>query len=124
MRKLTSALLLIIAWLAATISHAAAPADQAEIKRLLYVAVPGIRNDLAYGGHGILVFDIDHGHKFVRRIAAGGLNAKGEPLNVKGVCASAATGRLYVSTLEYLTCYDLASDKQLWEKRYDGGCDR
>ena len=27
--------------------------------RLLYVASPGIRNELAYGGHGLLVFDIN-----------------------------------------------------------------
>ena len=31
-------------------------------RRLLYVAEPGIRNYLEYGGHGLLVFDIDHGH--------------------------------------------------------------
>ncbi|MFO1020038.1 MAG: hypothetical protein U0903_05005 [Planctomycetales bacterium] len=35
---------------------------------MLYVAVPGIRNYLEFGGHGIVVFDIDNGHKFVRRI--------------------------------------------------------
>jgi hypothetical protein len=28
--------------------------------RRLYVAVPGIRDYLEYGGHGLLVFDIDH----------------------------------------------------------------
>ena len=27
-------------------------------KRLLYVAVPGVRNYLEYGGHGILVYDV------------------------------------------------------------------
>src|SRR5688500_9246608 len=41
--------------------------------RLLYVAAPGIRNYLEYGGHGILVFNIDDGHKFVRRIPSAGL---------------------------------------------------
>jgi DNA-binding beta-propeller fold protein YncE len=93
-------------------------------RRLLYVAVPGIRNYLEYGGHGVLVFDIDQGHKFVRRIAAGGLNGEGKPMNVKGVVASAATRRLYVSTLTSLTCFDLLTDKILWEKSYEGGCDR
>src|SRR5207249_3470644 len=86
--------------------------------------VPGIRDYLEYGGHGVLVFDIDHGHRFVKRIPARGLDEHGKPLNVKGVCASAATRRLYVSTLRYLTCFDLASEKILWEKEYDGGCDR
>jgi DNA-binding beta-propeller fold protein YncE len=92
--------------------------------RLLYVAEPGVRDYLEFGGHGVLVFDIDAGHKFVRRIPARGLDASGKPMNVKGVCACAATGRLYVSSLKTLTCFDLASDKVLWEKSYDGGCDR
>lgn len=99
---------------------AVSAADQ----RYLYVAVPGIRNYLERGGHGVLVFDIDRGHAFVRRIPARGLNAEGKPLNVKGVVASAATGRLYVSTLQFVTCFDLRTDKILWEKAYDGGCDR
>lgn len=93
-------------------------------RRMLYVAVPGIRNYLEYGGHGVLVFDVDQGHKFVRRIAAGGLTGEGKPMNVKGVAASAATRRLYVSTLTSLTCYDLLTDKILWENAYEGGCDR
>jgi DNA-binding beta-propeller fold protein YncE len=43
---------------------------------------------------------------------------------VKGVTANAATQRLYVSTLQKLTCFDLLTDKILWEKSYEGGCDR
>src|SRR5204863_1190540 len=90
---------------------------------LLYVAAPGIRDDLQYGGHGILVFNIDEGHKFVRRIASAGLD-KGKPMNVKGVCASQSLQRLYVSTLKTLMCFDLQTDKLVWEKAYEGGCDR
>src|SRR6185503_6590928 len=82
---------------------AANPGD----RRLLYVAVPGIRDYLERGGHGVLVFDIDRAHAFVKRIPAAGLGADKKPLNVKGVAASAATGRLYVSTLQFLTCFDL-----------------
>jgi DNA-binding beta-propeller fold protein YncE len=94
-------------------------------RRLLYVAVPGIRNYLEYGGHGVLVFDIGNGHEWVRRIAARGLDPRtGEPLNVKGIAASARTGRLYVSTTQSLQCFDLRTDALLWEKTYDGGCDR
>src|SRR3954470_17846657 len=92
--------------------------------RFLYVATPGIRDYLEYGGHGILVYDIDHGHQLVRRIASAGVDEKGKPINVKGSCASAATGRLYVSTLRTLMCFDLLTDKLLWEKTYEGGCDR
>src|SRR5262249_28482756 len=104
-------------------SLAAAPGKAAE-KRLLYVASPGIRNYLEYGGHGILVYDIDDGHRFVKRIPTAGLNQAGQPLNVKGVCASALTKRIYVSTLRTLTCLDLVTEKILWEKAYPGGCDR
>jgi DNA-binding beta-propeller fold protein YncE len=88
------------------------------------VAEPGIRDYLEYGGHGVLVFDIDNGHKFVRRIPMGGCDEKGKPLNVKGICASAETGRLYVSTLQHLICIDLTTDKVVWERKYEAGCDR
>src|SRR5439155_8555729 len=98
--------------------------SNAKEQHLLYVAEPGIRDDLKYGGHGILVFDIDHGHRFVRRIPSGGTNKIGKPLNVKGVCASQSLKRLYVSTIETLMSVDLANDELLWEKRYEGGCDR
>ncbi|MBI3878686.1 MAG: hypothetical protein HY301_01295 [Verrucomicrobia bacterium] len=93
-------------------------------RHLLYVAVPGIRNQLEFGGHGVLVFDMDRGHQFVKRIPAAGLDAKGVPVNVKGICASAPTQRLYVTTTNTLTCFDLVSEKILWEKPYEGGCDR
>ena len=69
--------------------------------------MPGIRNYLEYGGHGLLVFDVDDGHSFVKRIPIGGLGADGKPLNVKGVCASAETDRIYISTIETLMCLDL-----------------
>ena len=93
-------------------------------RRLLYVAVPGVRDLLEYGGHGILVFDIDQGHRFVKRIPTGGLNKEKKPLNVKGVCACSSTGRIYVSTLETLQSLDLVTEKLLWERSYEGGCDR
>ena len=93
-------------------------------RRLLYVAVPGIRNYLEYGGHGLLVFDIDQGHKFVRRIPTGGLNDQGVPDNVKGIAACAPTGRLYITTIRTMQCVDLRTDAVLWERSYEGGCDR
>jgi hypothetical protein len=99
-------------------------AHEKKLKRYLYVATPGIRNYLEYGGHGVLVFDIDDGHKFVQRIPFDGLDEQRRPLNVKGICASAATGRLYLTTLKHLICLDLVSRKVVWERRYDMGCDR
>jgi hypothetical protein len=113
----------LLAALCADELMAAAAAPSSE-RRLLYVAVPGIRDYLEYGGHGILVFAIDRDHAFVRRIPARGLGKDGKPLNVKGVAANTITARLYVSTLQFLTCFDLQTDKILWENSYEGGCDR
>jgi hypothetical protein len=107
----------------ATASAAGEPAAT-ETSRRLYVAEPGIRNYLEYGGHGLLVFDIDHGHRFIKRIRTAGLDAEGKPINVKGICASTRTKRLYISTIKQLMCLDLESEKLLWEKTYDAGCDR
>ncbi len=90
----------------------------------LYVATPGVRADVQYGGVGVLIFDIDDGHKFVRRIAVPGLGDEKHPEATKGICDSAVTGRLYVSTPKSLSCLDLSNDKLVWQKSYEGGCDR
>ena len=44
-------------------------------------------------GIGILVFDIDHGHRLLKRIPTLTAEPGQEPEAVKGICASAATGR-------------------------------
>src|SRR5215203_5865935 len=62
-------------------------------KHLLYAAVPGIRNYLDYGGIGLLVYDMDDGHRLLRRIPTFALEPGVQPENVKGIAASAATGR-------------------------------
>ncbi len=92
-------------------------------KRFLYVVCPGVRDYLQFGGAGILVFDIDRDHAFVKRIPtpASGLD---KPENIKGVVASAVAKRLYFTTLTKLYCLDLVSEKTVWEKKLDGGCDR
>jgi DNA-binding beta-propeller fold protein YncE len=96
----------------------------AETKRYLYVAVPGIRDYLGYGGHGILVFDIDNDHRFVKRIATKGLHPDGIPSNVKGIAVSVPLNSIFISTIESLQCIDLTTDKLVWEKKFEGGCDR
>jgi hypothetical protein len=125
-RLLFIALILALNASASRVSAEAAPSakPQPGEHRYLYAACPGIRDLLEYGGHGVLVFDVDDHFKFVRRIPFEGLKSDGKPDNVKGICASAATGRLYVSTIHALTCIDLLTDKVLWEKKYDGNCDR
>jgi DNA-binding beta-propeller fold protein YncE len=90
----------------------------------LYVAVPGIRDYLGYGGHGLLVFDMDHQHHFVKRIETRGFHPDGKPSNVKGIAVSIPLNSIYVSTIESLQRIDLTSGKIIWEKTLDGGCDR
>jgi sugar lactone lactonase YvrE len=90
--------------------------------RYLYVATPGIRNLLEFGGAGVLVFDLDREHKFVKRIETPHSQAE-KPDNVKGVCAS-TTGRLHFTTPKKLYCVDLLSERTLWEKELPQGCDR
>lgn len=111
---------------ASTANPVAGQEENRGTKRFLYVASPGVRDYVNWGGHGVLVFDMDDHHKFVKRLplAGYGVNASGKVLNVKGICACAATGRLYVSTLQHLICADLLADKVLWQKSFDFGCDR
>jgi DNA-binding beta-propeller fold protein YncE len=118
-------LFLLAVVVVAGVSAASSIADDSpKDRRFLYVAVPGIRNYLEFGGHGLLVFDIDDGHKLVRRIPTAGLDDNGKPRNVKGVCASAATKRVHISTTHTLMSLDLETDRLLWERPYEGGCDR
>src|ERR1700744_1655190 len=90
----------------------------------LYVAVPGIRDYMGYGGHGLLVFDIDHNHRFVRRIETRGFHPDKKPSNVKGIAVSIPLNSIYISTIETLQRIDLTTGEIIWEKTIDGGCDR
>ena len=99
-------------------------AQGAELRRYLYVAQPGIRNYTQYGGHGVIVYDIEKDYAFVRRMSFSGLKDDSTPDNVKGICGNASTGRLYVSTIKHLICIDLLTDDVLWERQYEFGCDR
>ncbi|MEO6286460.1 MAG: hypothetical protein ABIN80_26360 [Dyadobacter sp.] len=93
-------------------------------KRYLYVATPGIRDYLGYGGHGLLVFDMNDHHRFVKRISTKGLHPNGKPSNVKGIAVSIPLNSIYVSTIEGLQRIDLTTEKVVWEKTFEGGCDR
>jgi DNA-binding beta-propeller fold protein YncE len=116
-----------------------APRPQGQqTQRFLYAALPGVGggSNMSYGGAGILVFDIDHGHKFVKRVPLQGVppppdpNATGRGRGngqeaIKGIAAHAPTARLYVSTSRRVAAYDLLTDKLVWERRYeDRGTDR
>ncbi|MFO0810592.1 MAG: hypothetical protein U0746_18345 [Gemmataceae bacterium] len=111
-----------LAFLALLLTTSIVQADPGD-RRLLYVVSPGIRNYLEFGGAGILVFDIDDGHRFVKRIATTA-SREAKPDNIKGVVACAATHRLYFTTPKKLYCVDLASEQTLWEREPPQGCDR
>ncbi len=93
-----------------------AASGKALAKHYLYVATPGIRDYLGFGGHGLLVFDMDNQHRFVKRISTKGLHPNGKPSNVKGIAVSIPLNSIYVSTLESLQRIDLTTEKVVWEK--------
>ena len=93
-------------------------------RHLLYVAAPGIRNYVEHGGVGLLVFDMDAGHRFVKRIPTFEVAEGQVPENVKGIAANGETGRLYITTPKRVAAFDLATERMVWNRTYEGGCDR
>ncbi|HEX7980099.1 MAG TPA: hypothetical protein VF461_15930 [Gemmatimonadaceae bacterium] len=93
-------------------------------RHLLYVASPGVRNNTEYGGVGVLVFDIDSGYRFVRRIPTWPVVEGKDAENVKGIAASARTGRVYVTSRARIIAIDAVTGKTIWDKPYEGGTDR
>src|SRR5213595_174752 len=114
----------IVVALLLAVSTASVRMPAASEQHLLYVANPGTRNYVQYGGVGILVFDAANGYKFVRRIPTWDVPQGKEPENVKGVAASGKTGRVYVTSLNRMIAIDALSGKDIWDKTYEGGCDR
>jgi DNA-binding beta-propeller fold protein YncE len=112
------------AWCALAVFASPAALSQAGERHFLYVAEPGIRNYVEYGGVGVLVYDMDAGHRFVKRIPTFPEVAGQPPENVKGVAAHAATARLFVSTIKRVAAIDLNTEKMLWNRTYEGGADR
>jgi DNA-binding beta-propeller fold protein YncE len=122
-RRFAATLLALLAATAA--ARAEKPQDTGGSERsFLYVAVPGIRNYVEFGGIGLLVFDRDDGYKFVKRIPTWSVLSGEQPENVKGIAASARDGRIYVTTLKRIAAFDLVTEKKLWEQTPEGGCDR
>jgi DNA-binding beta-propeller fold protein YncE len=113
----------VFAIMIALVAIGSASAQEKKQQHYLYVVAPGIRNYLEHGGAGILVFDVANNHKFVKRIKTPA-SEEAKPINIKGVCGSAVTKRLYFSTLTKLYCVDLLTEKTLWEKALPDGCDR
>src|SRR5262245_51438637 len=99
------------------------PTAAQQPRRYLYVAVPGTESEAEYRGQpGILVFDVDDGHKFIRRIPTWPSAPDGQIESVRGIAADAKSGRLYVSTVKRLAAIDLMPAEFIWDKSYDGAC--
>src|SRR5919197_2238891 len=109
MRSRPSIIALALVALGATTQSSPFDADPRE-RQVLYVAVPGVRNYTEHGGVGVLVFDMDHGHRFVKRIPTIDTPSGQEAEAVKGVAASAKTGRLYVTTTKRIVAIDINTD--------------
>jgi DNA-binding beta-propeller fold protein YncE len=99
---------------------ASARAADDRLHRYLYAATPDGAQLESGSGMGILVFDIDDGFKFVRRIAVANLQG-----GVRGLTGCTATHSLYYScTDRRMGRFDLESEKVVWDQQYSGGCDR
>ena len=91
-----------------------------QTRRFLYASSPDGAQQDGRSGTGILVFDIDNGHKFVRRIELPSFKD-----GIRGLTGNAVNHCVYFSTTNRrLGCIDVETDKVVWEKQFDGGCDR
>ena len=92
-----------------------------ETKRYLYMSTPdGAQKEGRAEGAGILIFDIDDGHKLVRRIDIP-IFSEG----LRGFAGNLKTHSVYYSSTNHrLGAFDLETEKVVWEKTYDAGCDR
>jgi len=88
------------------------------LKRYLYMSTPDGAQS-GNSGKGILVFDLDDGHRFVRRISI--------PFKegLRGFCGNAKNHAVYYSsTSRILGAFDLEAEKVLWQRSYPAGIDR
>jgi DNA-binding beta-propeller fold protein YncE len=85
------------------IALALLPAAPSTVERRLYVA----------DASGLSVYDIDHGHRLLRKIEIPGSG------DYKGITASASLGRLYITShaADELIALDLVTEKEVWRKR-------
>jgi hypothetical protein len=114
MRRLTFSIAILV-------QIAAIAFGQSGTKRYLYLSMPDAsQKEGRSDPPGILVFDIDDGHKFVRRIEVPSFSE-----GLRGFAGSLKTHRVYFGTTNRrLGAFDLETEKVVWEKTYEAGCDR
>ena len=94
-------------------------ARAAEEKHYLYLTTPD-GAQVSGSGNGILVFDIEDGHRFVRRIDVPVFKE-----GLRGFCANGPTHSAYYSSdKRLLGRFDLETEKVVWERRHETGADR
>ena len=109
-----------ISFLTVFLSVAVMAFGQAPTKRYLYMSTPDASQKEGRSGNGILVFDIDNGHKFVRRI-----NVPIFEEGIRGFTGNLKTHSVYYSTSNRrVGTFDLETEKVVWEKTYEVGADR
>ena len=110
----------LISSLAISLSIANLAFGESQTRRYLYLSMPAGAQEEGRSGAGILIFDIDNRHKFVRRIDI--------PIfkeGLRGFTGNAQTHRVYYSTTNRrLGAFDLETEKIVWENTYPVGCDR
>jgi DNA-binding beta-propeller fold protein YncE len=110
----------LISLFAILLSVATLAYGQSPTKRYLYMSMPDAAQKEGRSGVGILVFDIDDGHKLVRRI-----NVPSFEEGLRGFAVSKATHCAYFSTTNRrVGAFDLETEKIVWDRTYDGGADR
>lgn len=107
--------LLVLAALSALAASAAMPDG-----RYLYMSMPDGAQQEGRSGAGILIFDIDNGHRFVRRIEIPIFNE-----GLRGFAGNLKNHAAYYSTTNHrVGAFDLETEKILWERTYEQGADR
>jgi hypothetical protein len=111
---------LLICFAAILLSIATLAFSQSPTKRYLYVSTPDAAQNNYRSGQGILIFDIDQGHKFVRRIDIPTFKE-----GLRGFTANLKTHSAYFSTSNRrVGAFDLETEKIVWDKTYEAGADR
>ena len=110
-----------ISVVAVLLSIATLASGQSETKRYLYLSTPDGAQEVGRAdGAGILIFDIDDGHKLVRRIDL--------PIfeeGLRGFAGSLVNHSAYFSSQNRrLGSFDLETEQVAWERTYDAGSDR
>ncbi len=102
---------------ASVIAQAASSGNE---KHYLYLSTPDGAQSEGRSGNGLLIFNINNGHQVVRRLEIPSFKE-----GLRGFTANAKTHRIYYSTTNRrLGCFDLETDKVVWERTYEAGCDR